>query len=301
MSNYDYTIEINQAAVIENNLPLDLIDMAIFSSMCKYANQPKCQKRMSGTIVYWQMSYEKVLENLPLLPIKTVDAIFRRFKKLEQAGVIEGHEDNTKRKGAWYCWGHNYEKLTQKQFGFKTELEQKEQFSSDLKPNQFGFKTESVRIESRTINTEIPFTEKPSTINTQTRASEIEKAIESLKEEKKEVEVFAPGAAQSTFETWLSEITGNYKVKEGFTITNKIPSEKFDDYATRFIALARMQEEKYQRSCDVRGHFLYWTRDEYKRETEAEQKSKPSFQKTDANGFNAQGVRRMGNNMNDFR
>ncbi len=77
----------------------------------------------------------------------------------------------------------------------------------------------------------------------------------------------SPGSAaplpKSTFDTWVDVLTGDYRIREGFTITQKIPGELFEDYVTRFTALARTQPEKYSRKHDLTGHFLNWSRIEY--------------------------------------
>ena len=95
-----------------------------------------------------------------------------------------------------------------------------------------------------------------------TRA-EIEKLLTpntEFPEAKKEV---SRPAAPSAFDTWVDVLTGDYRIREGFTITQKIPGELFEDYVTRFTALARTQPEKYSRKHDLTGHFLNWSRIEY--------------------------------------
>lgn len=97
---------------------------------------------------------------------------------------------------------------------------------------------------------------------TRTRA-EIENLVSlntEFSEAKKEV---SRPAAPSAFDTWVDVLTGDYRIRESFTITQKIPGELFEDYVTRFTALARTQPEKYSRKHDLTGHFLNWSRIEY--------------------------------------
>lgn len=67
----------------------------------------------------------------------------------------------------------------------------------------------------------------------------------------------------SQFDTWLNTLTEDHRIREGFTITQKIPSTLFPDYVTRFTALANTMPEKYRRRHDLTGHFLNWSRIEY--------------------------------------
>ena len=67
----------------------------------------------------------------------------------------------------------------------------------------------------------------------------------------------------SQFDTWLNTLTEDHRIREGFTITQKIPATLFPDYVTRFTALANTMPEKYHRRHDLTGHFLNWSRIEY--------------------------------------
>lgn len=65
------------------------------------------------------------------------------------------------------------------------------------------------------------------------------------------------------FEAWIDNLTEDYRVKESFTLTYKIPAAQFEDYLQRFTALARTQPETYNRQSDVSRHFLNWSSKEH--------------------------------------
>jgi len=106
-----WNININQKAIVQHGLDIDMIDAAIFDCLKDYTHSTICKKMQDVGGQYYSMPYKKVMEELPLLPIKTNDGVYRRFKKLEVAGLIEMHEDNAKMGIVWFKFGRNYEKM----------------------------------------------------------------------------------------------------------------------------------------------------------------------------------------------
>lgn len=103
-------------------------------------------------------------------------------------------------------------------------------------------------------------------------ANEVFAAIQNSPSLKTEIQkALSPSAAPppfpetpTIFETWLKSLTNDPRMREGFTITQKIPSTLFEDYVTRFTALARTQPGKYVRPHDLTGHFLNWSGVQYR-------------------------------------
>ena len=81
----------------------------------------------------------------------------------------------------------------------------------------------------------------------------------------------APPAEKTEFEKWLDVLDDDYRIKEGFCITQKVPEHLFSDYVKRFKALANTQVEKYVRKHDLTGHFLNWSGSEYRKEKKEQQ------------------------------
>jgi len=77
----------------------------------------------------------------------------------------------------------------------------------------------------------------------------------------------------SQFDTWLTTLTEDHRIREGFTITQKIPATLFPDYVTRFTALANTMPEKYQRRHDLTGHFLNWSRIQFQEQSKKKQEN----------------------------
>jgi len=57
-------------------------------------------------------------------------------------------------------------------------------------------------------------------------------------------------------ETWLSEIGTDFQIKEAFTLSRKIPKEKFEPFLAAFKIEARARSEPYRNRADIRSHFL---------------------------------------------
>lgn len=111
---------------------------------------------------------------------------------------------------------------------------------------------------------------------THTRA-EIENLIDLNAEEKNTPPNFAPPPPQSRLETWISELTTDYTIEEGFTIGKKIPSSFFREYASRFPAIARTQADKYNKRSDFTGHFLNWSLIQFQNEGKKQKDEKFTF------------------------
>jgi hypothetical protein len=75
----------------------------------------------------------------------------------------------------------------------------------------------------------------------------------------------APLPPQGIVDTWVENLTTNFRVKEGFCMGAKIPERYFDEYVTRFTAIARATPEEYNRQSDVTRHFINWSRIEYQK------------------------------------
>ena len=108
-----YNIFINQRAAVELNLAVDMIDLAIFDMLKDYTHAPACKKMQESGRTFFSVPYRKVIDELPLMPAKTPDSVYRRFKKLEQAGIIDMHPENAKLAMVWFAWGRNYTGMIQ--------------------------------------------------------------------------------------------------------------------------------------------------------------------------------------------
>lgn len=131
-----YSILINQKLAIDNNLNIDIIDLAIFEYIKDFCHSREIQKMMENEKVYYWISYQKIIDDMPILGIKTKDSVYRRLKKLVSLWIIEENKNNAKLWRSYFCFWENYDTLVFKTdpLGFKTE-------PSDQKPYPPGSKT----------------------------------------------------------------------------------------------------------------------------------------------------------------
>lgn len=106
-----YNISINQKAVIDSGLSLDLIDLAIFDCLKDFSLVPSCKTLSIGGITYYLFNWKLIQQQLPILGLNTRQSVFKRFTNLKEAGVIVANPDNATLGQAWYRFGSNYQKL----------------------------------------------------------------------------------------------------------------------------------------------------------------------------------------------
>ena len=106
-----YTITINQKAVIELGLNLDVLDMAIFDFIVHFAHWDKCQRLQTNSGVYFALQHKTIISQMPILGINTAAGILRRINKLIEAELLERHPDCEMMKMTFYKFGRNYDKV----------------------------------------------------------------------------------------------------------------------------------------------------------------------------------------------
>ena len=100
-----YNFNINQYAVIKHGLKLDVIDLCVFDVLIDLADSQDCIKQLDNGMVYFCIDYNLVIKNAPILGLNTKDSVYRRMKKLADAGVIVFHKENQKTGKTFFAWG----------------------------------------------------------------------------------------------------------------------------------------------------------------------------------------------------
>lgn len=106
-----YTITINQLAVINAGLNLDVVDMAIFDFVKQYAHSDKCMKLQTEMGTFFWISHNMVIQELPILGITTGAGIVKRINKLIDAGLLARHPNCDLMRKTFYKFGPNYDKV----------------------------------------------------------------------------------------------------------------------------------------------------------------------------------------------
>lgn len=106
-----YTITINQLAVISSGLNLDVVDMSIFDFIKHYAHSDRCMKLQTETGTFFWISHNVVIQELPILGITTGAGVVKRINKLIDAGLLARHPNCDLMRKTFYKFGPNYDKV----------------------------------------------------------------------------------------------------------------------------------------------------------------------------------------------
>ena len=69
--NYKYNIVINQKAIVDNGLSIDIVDAAVFDFIKDFSHSDKCVKMQIDGKTYFWITNQTIIDNLPLLQITT--------------------------------------------------------------------------------------------------------------------------------------------------------------------------------------------------------------------------------------
>ena len=94
---FNYTITVNQYAVLKNGWDLDFIDVAVFGVIFNFIGSGFCQRIIDNNndIWYW-VSESLIIQHLPLIPINSSSSVNNRITNLCKYNLIERNPDNRK-------------------------------------------------------------------------------------------------------------------------------------------------------------------------------------------------------------
>lgn len=98
-----FTITINQKAIVDFGLNIDISDAAIIDWMMQFAHSSKINKIDYSGKTYYFFAYQKIKDDLPILNIGK-DAIYRRLKKMCEYNLLEPHPQNQTLNRPFYCF-----------------------------------------------------------------------------------------------------------------------------------------------------------------------------------------------------
>ena len=104
-----YNIIINQKAVLDNNLKLDIIDIAIYDFIKSFTLSDKCGKMIINNMTYYWINSSMIIEQMPILNISTERGISKRIDKLVEAEMIDRYPKNKSIQKSLFKFGKNAE------------------------------------------------------------------------------------------------------------------------------------------------------------------------------------------------
>lgn len=111
-----YNILINQKAIVESGLNIDLVDAAILNYISDFSNTDKIMKfHHEGNTYYW-ISYSHLSNEMPLLRNKkgkqiSKDALYRRLKDMCKQDILKLHPNSRVLGKSYYSFGKMYSRL----------------------------------------------------------------------------------------------------------------------------------------------------------------------------------------------
>ena len=111
MDRFKNIITIDQRTAVELDLKLDIIDLSIFDFIKDFANSKGCMKMQTDEGTYFWISHEYILQQMPLLKIKTTQSVVNRINNLVNAKLLVKHPRCAQIGKSLYNFGENYDRL----------------------------------------------------------------------------------------------------------------------------------------------------------------------------------------------
>lgn len=107
--NYKYNIIINQKAIVDNGLAIDIVDAAVFDFIKDFSHSDKCVKMQIDGKTYFWITNQTIIDNLPLLQISTPRGISKRIDNLVGAELLVRCPNNQEMNKTLYAFGRRYD------------------------------------------------------------------------------------------------------------------------------------------------------------------------------------------------
>lgn len=107
--NYKYNIVINQKAIVDNGLAIDIVDAAVFDFIKDFSHSDKCVKMQIDGKTYFWINNQTIIDNLPLLQISTPRGISKRIDNLVDAELLVRCPNNQEMNKTLYAFGRRYD------------------------------------------------------------------------------------------------------------------------------------------------------------------------------------------------
>ena len=107
--NYKYNIVINQKAIVDNGLSIDIVDAAVFDFIKDFSHSDKCVKMQIDGKTYFWITNQTIIDNLPLLQISTPRGISKRIDNLVDAELLVRCPNNQEMNKTLYAFGRRYD------------------------------------------------------------------------------------------------------------------------------------------------------------------------------------------------
>lgn len=112
--NYRYNWIVDQRAILESGLDIDIIDYSILRVLADFASSGNCKTMQMDGCVWYYFNWKIIPQQMPILGIKSRRGVLKRYDKLKVHKLLESHEANQRNNDSWFKFGINYDKLLYK-------------------------------------------------------------------------------------------------------------------------------------------------------------------------------------------
>ena len=102
-TNFKYSIFINQKAIIDNNIDIALDEAVILSHFMDLKASSSMHTIIDENKEWMWVSHSKILNDLPMLGIKTAQSVINKINRLIELGFIEKYSKNINKKRSYYA------------------------------------------------------------------------------------------------------------------------------------------------------------------------------------------------------
>ena len=129
MKGIQYSLTLHLREVYELGLDINSDDLIIFEFLLSFANKSYCKNKVLGNGKrYFWVSHKIIIEQLPILHIKSERSVINHMNKLIEVGLLERCDNVKKEKMSLYAFGakadfvdNNFSHDTEKTFSHDTE------------------------------------------------------------------------------------------------------------------------------------------------------------------------------------
>ncbi|MDM1325897.1 hypothetical protein [Myroides odoratimimus] len=125
-----FNININQKAIIDNKLGLDVVDASIIDFLHVFSLSTEIIKVPFENDIYFFFNHQKIVDDMPILALKK-DSVYRRLKKICDLGLMKQHPESKELRMTLYAFTNKLQLLFFSANGYKSE-------SSDENPIPIG-------------------------------------------------------------------------------------------------------------------------------------------------------------------
>ncbi|MGG5617007.1 hypothetical protein ACPDHD_11875 [Myroides odoratimimus] len=115
-----FNININQKAIIDNKLGLDVVDASIIDFLHVFSLSTEIIKVPFENDIYFYFSHKKIVDDMPILALKK-DSVYRRLKKICDLGLMKQHPNSKELRMTLYAFTSRVQLLFFSDNGYKSD------------------------------------------------------------------------------------------------------------------------------------------------------------------------------------